>query len=76
MRTPIEITPTVHLEGDEFRLNIIEDGRKPDECHWRIVVKNGVFQIVLFDQRGDYRGFQIERRGNQFDIYQNRDVRL
>lgn len=78
MRTPVQIVPAVHTEGGEFRLDIIDDAATADNKHWRIVLRNGVLQIVLFDQRQDYGGLQVERRGTQFDIHRGatRDVQL
>lgn len=72
--TPV---PEVHTEGGEFRLDIVDDHARTGEKRWRIVLRNGVLQIVLFDDAGnEYRGLQIERRGTQPDVYQNRDVQL
>lgn len=72
-----EITPEVHTEGGEFRLDIVDDNASVNERRWRIVLKNGMLQIVLFDDAGNgYRGVQIERRGLTPDISQHRDVQL
>lgn len=72
--TPV---PEVHTEGGEFRLDIVDDSALVNERRWRIVLKNHVLQIVLFDDAGNmYKGVQIERRGITPDVYKNRDVQL
>lgn len=72
-----EIVPEVHTEGGDFRLDIVDDHAKSNEKRWRIVLRNGVLQIVLFDDAGnEYRGVQIERRGLTPDVFQHRDVQL
>lgn len=59
-----EIVPEVHTEGGEFRLNIVDDSASANEKRWRIVLKNGVLQIVLLDDIGNQcRALQIERTG-------------
>lgn len=74
-RTPP--VPEVHTEGGEFRLDIVDDAARVNEKRWRIVLKSGVFQLVLFDDAGNmYNGLQIERRGTQPDVYTKRDVIL
>lgn len=77
MSSTREIVPEVHTEGGEFRLDIVDDHAKFNEKRWRIVLRNSVLQIVLFDDAGnEYRGVQIERRGTLPDVFQYRDVQL
>lgn len=69
--------PEVHTEGGEFRLDIVDDSARVNEKRWRVVLRGGVFQLVLFDDAGnEYRGLQIERTGTQYDVFRNRDVTL
>ena len=74
MRTPV---PEVHTEGGEFRLDIVDDAAPANQKRWRIILKNGTLQIVLFDDIcNEYNGVQIERRGTTPDVHRNRDVQL
>lgn len=71
------MTHEVHTGGNEFRLDIIDDDAPVNQKRWRIVLKDEVFQVVLFDDAGnEYRGLQIERRGITPEVYKNRDVIL
>jgi hypothetical protein len=70
-------TPEVHTNGGVFSLDIVDDDAPVNEKRWRIMLKNGILHIVLFDDAHNmYRGVQIERRGTQPDVYQHRDVEL
>lgn len=67
---------TVHKE-DADTVQFYEDGAPLNQKCWRVSLKDGVLQIVLFDDAvNEYRGLQIERRGTQAEVFRNRDVRL
>lgn len=64
--TPV---PEVHTEGGEFRLDIVDDSASANEKRWRIVLKDRVFQLVLFDDCGnEHRCLSIERTGTQPNV--------
>lgn len=76
MRTPAQITPTVHTEGGEFRLDIVDDSASMNAKRWRIMLESGILHVILFDDSGnEYRGLQIERVGTTPNVFRNRDVR-
>lgn len=63
------VVPEVHTEGGDFRLDLIDDSAPINERRWRIVLKDRVFQLVLFDDAGnEHRTLQIERRGTTPEI--------
>lgn len=61
--------PEVHTEGGEFRLDIVDDDAPVDERHWRITIKNHVFQLVLIDDaKSVHNCLSIERTGTRPNI--------
>lgn len=69
MRTPVNITPTVHTEGGEFRLDIVDDANTPDSRRWRIVLREGALHVVLLDEGGfNYNVLRVTRHGTAYDI--------
>lgn len=56
--------PQVHTEGGEFQLDIVDDSAPANEKRWRIVLKDGTFFLMLFDDTGsEHRGLQVKREG-------------
>ena len=61
--------PEVHTDGGEFRLDLVDDSAPFNEKRWRIVVKDRVLQIVLFDDASnEHRCLQIERQGTTPEV--------
>jgi hypothetical protein len=59
----------VHIEGGEFRLDIVDSTAPVNERRWRIILKNGVFQLVLINDAGsEHRVLHIQRQGTGFDV--------
>lgn len=66
MQTPI---PEVHTEGGDFKLGLVDDSAPTNEKRWLIVLKDRVFQLMLFDDAGnECRTLQVHRTGTTPEI--------